>query len=344
MNDHCYSYHVGCWNIGVPFDYRNVLLRTGATTDDLALRKEYSDLKPIYDQAVLNFEERKKSNVGVPLTHRDEPRCQVSEEQNAIIGSSRITKIKKICKEMFEKCDLILLQEVESDIALIKDLMPENFDLVYAKDIDKNKVCIDTVVLWNNKKFSKIVPLGTETTLEKSTVVYLLDITIKKIIGVASLHARGFNIAEPQQGLKDTDSAIFSDVGITDMLERFKRYPIMADMTIIGGDFNSEYTPKYLREGSRDYTLATRRFKLLEEQGLEHVENNIPTSFNKDLKGFAKYEDGLVTLDHLFIGSKDRSIRVSGMHNDQFSYPLENLTHNPSDHRPLIFTIFCKTV
>lgn len=330
-----YSYRVGSWNSGEPFDYRNVLLRTGGSSSELNIQKQYLGIKPLYDAAMAKFEEKARLNPSAQVNHREHPRCQVSAVEAAFIGENRIEKIKSIWNVLFEVCDFVLLQEVmPEETPILQSIMPKKFDLCIGKDFEREKYCFDTMIAWNAERFTKIAPEGNETTQRKSTIVLLRDNLTQKIVQLTSLHARGFNIADPSQGLKENE-VLFSDQDIVDMLKKGESFEIKPDIRIFGGDFNSEYLNPV---ATRNHELAQNRFNLMEKQGFIHIENNIPTSFNKAITEIPGRENGLCTLDHLFVQCTS-DLKISGKHHDDFSFPLERLDVNPSDHRPLLFTV-----
>ncbi len=334
----CSVYNVGSWNSGEPFDYRNVLLRTGASSVNMKVQQLYSQIKPAYDNEMGKLEERKRLDPNGVFSHRDLPRCRVSDAENVFIGDARIEKIQSVCKALSEKCDIVLLQEViAEEIFQIHKVMPD-FEYCIAKDIEREKVCVDTLVMWNQKRFNKISPQGAETTQRRSTMVLLQDVTTQKVIQVASLHARGFNIIKPSQGVSEGEN-LAGDQDVVDMLNRANTFDLKADIKIFGGDFNSEYE-HLLTTNDRDSILAQRRFKLLEEEGYIYINNSVSTCFNQFLTTKQGREDGLCVLDHLFVKSTDGG-EIQGKHLDEFSYPLEDISVNPSDHRPVIFSITC---
>lgn len=332
MQECTWSYKIGTWNSGEPFDYRNVVLRS-----KYSLNTEVSILhnaiNTCYNNELKKHEERVTLNPDKVFTHRDLPRCRVSEDEAAIIGDRRLNQILNICKDLFEKADIVFLQEVMLDeIPLIKKVMPNDFECCVGKDIEGERVCVDTMVIWNGKRFAKIAPEGNETPQRRSTMVMLRDKTTQKIVEAASLHARGFNIANPSQGTLE-GQWLNSDQDVINMLELSQK----ADIKIFGGDFNSHYEVEP-SSSLRNHELSQRRFKLMEEAGFMHIHNRIATCFNQALTQVSGRENGLCILDHVFVSTSENDV-VCGEHQDDFSYTLEDVSRNPSDHRPMLTTV-----
>src|SRR5262245_13419581 len=107
-----WNLNVSTWNVGEPFDYRNVLLRCGKTSPDENVQRLHASVKQVYDNELAKLEEKKRLNPDQVFTHRDLPRCRVSPEEAELIGNNRIERIQNICKLLAQKSDIILLQEI----------------------------------------------------------------------------------------------------------------------------------------------------------------------------------------------------------------------------------------
>lgn len=318
------SYSVATFNVGSPVDYRNELMRTGKHAIDPEILQQYEMIKPLYEHTLEEFSKCKTCQDQNP---RLDPQRIISSSECQIIAPRRALKLRNIFAQIFSNSALILLQKVKKDdIAILKTSLPTDFEYVYGKDINST----NTFVIWNTQFFSKISPEESETTLRHIACVRLKDNTTQNILQIASVYIKGFNHTDPQSSLPKGEEYLRGDSAIENLLARLKAESVNADLSIIGGNFNAEYN-----HSNKD-SLTQRRFTLLTEEGFQHVENELQTAFSPHIE----CEDNLTVLDHLFVRCSEKFEKEACANEDwDLICKLEDLTENPSEHRPVYFNV-----
>lgn len=324
------SYKIFCGNMGLLYDYRNVLLRSGATSLLPEVQSQYNAVKTLFEAQKTKYE-----SDAHPKLWQENPEFHVTDDEKEIIAASRLKKIKAIYKVCQQHCDIVLLQEMEhaQDIELVRQSL-NSFAYVYGQDSNG----LSTLVAWNTKRFSKIAPDASVPQLRKATWVTLQDNVTRKILQVASVHLSGYYLMDPQSDFLVNDH-LAGDEQVNNLLSRIGSSTPQPDLSIIAGDFNSEYKPCY--HNDKSLALSQRRFTLLENNGFTRFPQEVQTAFNKDVKPIPGRENGLCQLDHLFLRTKEAATHatVKLCIKARYCYPLEDVSKNPSDHKPLFYKI-----
>lgn len=324
--------NIATYNVGLPFDYRNVLLRTGQNSHSSKIKNQYALIKQLYDAAVTKFFAQEESK-RIWWQH---PEFQVTPEEKTVFMQDRSETIKEVCQKIFAGNDIALLQEIENKetLDLVKSTMPADYEISVAGNPEEK---LDTAVVWNGKRFMKLPSIETAAKDRKVTIVALKELNSDKVIKVASVHVPGYTIVAPAKEMKAGEEFLGGDKLIQTTLDQMKQGE-PADLSIVGGDFNSEYKPDYIK--GRDLDLAQRRFKLLEDEGFKYAHNIFKTGFNKDLNKTHPDTQGACALDHVLTKSKlNSNITISQRFAETQKYPFDDVTKNPSDHSPLFYTI-----
>jgi hypothetical protein len=322
------EFNIATYNLSLLFDTRNIILRTGKDSSSKKVCKQYGVIKEIYDAALKEFEDPSKTK----QNWWDHPAFKVTKEEKEAFIADRSEVLKSVCQKIFMHSEIILLQEIETveTLEFIKMLLPRGYDIAYSKDQK-----FDTAVIWNSVRF-KLLDAGKNED-RKSTVVTLLEVSSSKIIKVASMHVPGYNLIDPKKDIRTTQF-LGGDKIITDTLAQINSSETLFNLALVGGDFNGEYKPAYLKDFA--FELAQRRFKLFKNEGYKHAKNELKTAYNKEIEASNPSTRGLCTLDHLLIKNADMAnIQIQQRLDNEFKFPLEDVTKNASDHRPLLFTV-----
>lgn len=173
----------------------------------------------------------------------------------------------------------------------------------------------DCAIAWDKEKYVKV----NELHKERYSVVTLKNLECNKVIRIASAHLSGFDLSDPQEK-NELMTAPISEKGdkelgeLANILTQEK-----ADLYILGMDANS--TPD----------IHPERLQIVENLGFNRFsEESLLTSYNDSVQK-------QVQLDYVYV--KEGICRTL----EGFDYPIDQPLLNPSDHKPLMFTIIQDT-
>lgn len=320
---------VGIWNQGQNCDYRNVGLRSGGNLSDERKRQRWEAVNVLYAKALEHFAAHGKK------AWWEHPRYHVTAREQEILCNDREHRIREIYNHLFAECDIVLLQNVSTPAELrnLRENSAYFFNLVYGKEATQWSDGLDTALLYRKERFELLFPEGAESEGSRYTRAVLRDKTTQKVIQCVAVHCTGFDLLNPKSELKYDETRLKGDEEIEHLLMQLETPGTECAATLVAGSFNSEYDPRCDdEEGCR---LAKERFSILEREGFGRIETTVESAYSAAISQLSPKGDGLCTLDHLFVRGKGLSAaffpELSGM------WPLEDVSKNPSEHRPLFF-------
>jgi|GEM_PF-2717402 len=327
------SYIVASYNVGQNYDYKQLLIRNGKDSPDSRIKQLYKAIKPGFKKDLKAFNLDTTSS----KPYWEHPNFHVKLEDYKVFSESRVRNLKNAYVLMEKTCDIVLLQEVTSDLDVdfVKNIFSTNFDWAYDVELNyEKKYQSDALIGWNNKKFTEVKNINLSIKpSKKAKSVLLFEEKTKMYIHATSLHASGFKIYNPTYINTRTGDAIVSAV-----IENFKENQSKHSpyFSIVGGDFNSQFMPSYYSTDD-EFKLSQNRFKILEKEGFLHVPQDQPTAYNPDIASKNEGRGGC-DLDHIYFknGAKSEPI-VTELKTCSTSFPIEDPSKNGSDHRPLFF-------
>ena len=210
--------------------------------------------------------------------------------------------------------DIFCLQEVTRS-GDVKKWLGDSYDL--------HATSRDCVIAWDNSKYELVEGSPTREKTEGRYLILLLrEKSTQKTIQVASAHLWGFKLTGPNETERDSDEPVTLK-GDRELNELAEQMDDSAFLSIIGMDANS--TPH----------IHPERLSILESRGYtrDASSDNIPTAYNSSLESQSAH------LDYLFVkASKKFQITVQPTHFQ--SLPIESPAVNPSDHSPILLSLF----